>query len=520
MSTPADYGMITPAGTDLIRDGAAAITTNAEKTAAALAAAKAWRGTAETPLALTRPLAASTETTTSRSVRIPFSVPVRAIEWRIVIRNANYRTNTTYAGAVTLRTLNIGHGARDTAGNLTSSFLEGGQRRIIVRDTEVDLGAGYSSPWVKDELRPGVDYLMTFGYQHAGIATHLGMGGGWWTAGNPMNAELTHDPTAAQVIRLPFDVSVELRTANDLPVDALFGDSIGAASNATYPVLEAPLHIAGRDSTRAARLYSFGGAAFGEWIGPNWGDPNSLKWQHVAQHGKADRAFIALGNNDIHGGVNLTTLKANFLSLLALVRERVSNNVIACTVTPRTAWTGTTKEAVRQAFNDWLHTYPEGVGVADTGRAVEDAAGTAPRPDFVVSDGIHFNSAGSRALADALQTSALVPVTTDTGTVTIPAGANISDGTVTVSREGQTVMLSFIGTIIAGTGTDNGVLQLPVGYRPDRGFWGFLYTSSGAVRSVYFGTNGNVQVFTTATGDRLRTASPVTFRTGDPRPAV
>lgn len=360
------------------------------------------------PQALTRPMAESLEVVTSRSIRIPFQIPVRPRRWRVVIRNANYRTNTLYPGQVTLNTVAFGGGARDENGNRTSSFAPTkafpNGLKLLTRDAFVeDMADGWGSGWATDDLVPGQDYMLSVGYQTNGQNIHIGMAGGWQTIGKPTNAGLINDATAAPAIRLPFDIRIEYTADDTTPQDVLIGDSISAGSNATFPVLEAPLAIADRSMSRSTRLYGFGGAAFGEWLGSNWGDPASMKWQDVTVYGRADRAVIALGNNDIHAGTDLTTLKARLQSMLVLVRERISTTVVVCTITPRTAWTGTSKEALRVAFNDWLKSLPEGITtVADTARAVEDQTGHAPRPDMVVSDGIHFNTAGSTALATAI----------------------------------------------------------------------------------------------------------------------
>lgn len=361
------------------------------------------------PLAITRPQAMLTETNTSRSVRTPFTVPTRVRKWRVVIRNANYRTNTAYAGGVTIRTLCVGTADHDAAGAITSSFTPSGTfpsgLRIILRDASVaDMGAGYTSPWVTSELVPGVDYMMSLGYQTNRQEVHLGMGGGWWTNGNPMNAELTSGPTGAAVKRLPFDIRIETVLDTDDPVDVIIGDSIAAASSATLPVREAPLAIANRSAGRAVRTHAFGGAAMSEWIGVNWGDPASMKWTDVTNYGPADRVLIALGNNDIHAGTNLTTLQANLATLVGLVRERLTSTVLVATVTPRTAWTGTANETLRAAFNNWLRSFPAGIdGIVDQAAAVENEAGNAPRADLVATDGIHFTSSGTAALASAIR---------------------------------------------------------------------------------------------------------------------
>lgn len=359
------------------------------------------------PVSLTRPLAGITETVSSRSVRIPFRVPTRVTRFRVVVRNANYRTNTTYPGNIMMRTLCVGTGARDTTGELTSSFLKTDEfpngLKIIARDADFDGADGYTSEWNDRVLTPGVDYMLSYGYQHNGIETHLGMGGGWWTNYKPTNAELREDSTAVKQKRLPLDVRIEAITEDGAVHEVLIGDSISAASNADFPVLEAPAHVAARVDRHVARLHGFGGAAMGEWIGPNWGAADTLKWKDLTKYGRADRAVIALGNNDIHTGTDMSTLQANLQALVALVRERVAPEVVVCTVTPRTAWTGTEKDMLRRSYNDWLRSHPMGVLVAETARAVEDEAGTAPRAEYVVGDGIHFNTAGTAALTQAIR---------------------------------------------------------------------------------------------------------------------
>lgn len=372
------------------------------------------------PVSLTRPLAGLTEQVSSRSVRIPFRVPVRTTRLRVVIRNANYRTNTTYPGLIKLRTLCIGTGGRDTTtGELTPNFVKSsefpGGLQIVVRDVDFEGADGYTSAWMMRTLNPGVDYMLSYGYQHNGIKTHLGMGGGWWTNYKATNAELREDSTAAKQQRLPLDVRIEAVTEEGAVHEVLIGDSISAASNADFPVLEAPAHVAARIDHHVARLHGFGGAAMGEWIGANWGAADTLKWQDLTKYGRADRAVIALGNNDIHAGTDMSTLQANLQALVALVRERIAPEVVVCTVTPRTAWTGTSKDTLRRSFNDWLRSHPMGVLVAETARAVEDESGTAPRADYVVGDGIHFNTAGTTALVQAIKSVAVQTGPVDTG---------------------------------------------------------------------------------------------------------
>ena len=107
----------------------------------------------------------------------------------------------------------------------------------------------------------------------------------------------------------------------------------------------------------------------------------------------------------------------------------------------------------------------------------------------------------------------------DSAPVDIPAGSNVTAGYARVHRMGNAVTLSFAGTVITGAGTDNGILQIPTGYRPVRSIWIFLFTQTGVPRSALIGSNGNLQVYGTQTGEKLRLASPATYTTADPLPA-
>lgn len=431
------------------------------------------------PLALTRPLAERLSTVTSRSIRIPFRVAGRVKASRIHIRNINYRTNTAYPGQVTLRTVNIGTAGTDSDGEPTSSFVAtedfpSGQR-VIVRDTTVDdMGDGWTSWWITDGFKPGVNYMLTFGYQTNGQDIQTSMGGGWQTDGKPNNAELPSDPTAARTGRLPFDVHLELVMENDTPRDVVIGDSIAAAANATMPVFEAPAAISSRQTARVSRLHTFGGAAFGEVFGGAWTDPNSLKWKEITDYGRADRLIIALGNNDINAGDSLQTLKDRISAVARIGTERISSNLTVCTITPRTSWAGTEKDTIRQEFNDWVRSFPAGVdAVADTARAVEDDTGTAPRSDYAVSDGIHFNTAGSKALAAAITTAYVQSDNLDA--LSYRSGlrslnglvASRVSGDLTIERVGDIVTLSANNLRLSESGSGTFLSSmLPIGWRP------------------------------------------------------
>lgn len=360
--------------------------------------------------ALTRSMGRSIENVPSRSLRIPFRVPVRPLRWRVLIRNANFRTNTRYPGQVKLRAVAVGGMARRNDGALspdfasTTEFLNG--IKILADELMVaDMGSGWASAWNSEALVPGFDYLLSVGYLTNRQDVHLSMGGGWWTNGNAGDATLTSDATVTKTIRLPFDICLEFEADKTVREDVLLGDSISAGSNANFPVLEAPLAMAGRAVGRPTRQHGFGGAGFKEWLGPNWGDPHTMKWREITNYGPADSAVIALGNNDIHAGNDLTTLKDQMSQLTVLVSERISASIIACTVTPRATWAGTEKDKLRRAFNDWLCTLPTGITeIADIARAVEGPGGNAPRTEIAVNDGIHFNSAGSSIMANTLAT--------------------------------------------------------------------------------------------------------------------
>lgn len=357
------------------------------------------------PISLTRPLGNRTETLTSRSCRIPFSVPRDTRRWRVAIRNINFRSNISYTGLVRLRFLGYGLQQFDDADAPTSALEASPQE--IARETIIeDASQEWTSPWVTEPLTAGTAYLLTLGYQTNGTEITLSMGAGWWTYYKPTNAEMTHDASAQLTRRMPFDIRVEVDEHDVEPRegDALIGDSISAGSDATFPVLEAPLASANRRRGAYTRLHSFGGASITEWTGAHWGNPFSEKWFDLLRYGAQGRTFLALGNNDIHAGTSAEALKAQYLQLASDIRNRCGSDIVACTVTPRASWTGTQEEETRQAFNDWLRSCPEGIDrCADTAQAVEDATGHAPHPDLVAVDGIHFNSAGTAAMDTVLR---------------------------------------------------------------------------------------------------------------------
>lgn len=360
------------------------------------------------PHSLTRALAISTEVVKSRSVRIPFQLPVSSVRWRVVIRNINYRTNTVYRGKVTLHSVSVGEGVRSMNGRPSAIFVSPDEADSVqytpARDVVVDdLGDGWASEWQGGKLSAGVDYLLSYGYTTEGQEVQRNIGSGWQALGTPERATRVQDGHVKYTRRQPFDVRIEYATS--APTDLVVGDSIATGSNAMFPIHEAPLAIANRTLNRATRNHAFGGAGLSEWGGPHWADPDSFKWRDVTDYGFADRVFLALGNNDVHAGASLETLQNRFSSLTQLVRDRISQSLVVCTVTPRAAWVGTAKEDVRNAFNDWLRTFPDGVGaIAETAYLVEDNSRSAPRRDYNVGDGIHFNSNGSAAMASAIIT--------------------------------------------------------------------------------------------------------------------
>lgn len=341
-------------------------------------------------------------------MRIPVQLPVTTKRWRVVIRNINYRTSRAHPGRVKFHSVAVGGVGRNQQGRLTPQFVptkefaEGLQ--IIASEVDVaNLGVGWTSDWQSIKLIRGVDYLVSYGYTTGGQNVQRNIGSGWQTTGSPEHATRLHDELVTYTRRQPFDVRIEYETS--AASDIVFGDSIATGSNSTFPVFEAPLAIANRANARATRLSAFGGAGFAEFAVAEWGrSADSPKWQEITSYGSADRAFIALGNNDISAGAGLEALQERTRKMIELIQERVSEHIVVCTVTPRSAWVNTQKECVRSEFNDWLLALPDGVtAVAETAAAVQGSDGHTPRDDLYIGDGVHFNSEGAAALAEAMQ---------------------------------------------------------------------------------------------------------------------
>lgn len=369
------------------------------------------------PVYLTRPMGpANTDSATSRAIRIPFRVPTRATRWRLVFRNVNHRGNqTSFPGNVRLRELVVGDAALDENGQPTGSYdLTGTQAfpqgmRYLLRDLHLgNLANQWVSPWVTGPLEPGREYLMSYGYQTDGQPNHLAMAGSWWHSDPVNGARLPALPTGAtRSNRAVFDVRLEIDAPAETPTQIIIGDSIQAGSNAEFAVRDAPANLATASAGGSQPLpvmHAFGGGYIIEWYSGVFGDLTQNKWIDAMRYGKHDRVVLAMGSNDIHDGTSLAVMKLRYTSLIKLVRERLSPNVVAATITPRTAWATTQpeKEAVRQGFNDWLATLPEGVVACIDVATPVTAAGATLLPGTDAGDGIHFTTLGSALMGQAL----------------------------------------------------------------------------------------------------------------------
>lgn len=178
--------------------------------------------------------------------------------------------------------------------------------------------------------------------------------------------------------------------------------------------------------------------------------------------------FIHIGTNSINAGIDLETLKSQYLSMLGLITAAGVIPIVT-TVLPRNSvdgssnWSNTnggtttaTKQKVQVAFNNWLVNYcrDKGIRCVDWAPIFTAADGTANTG--WTADGLHPNELGSYYLAQEVvrQLADILPY----GVNTAPVGAfaaydatynpygNLLNGTLT-GTGGATSNAGGIGTI-------------------------------------------------------------------------
>ena len=336
------------------------------------------------PLALTTGHGNSGNGAASGSFRVPINYSAPIIRWRLALSNRNPRFEKIHQSTATLSKVVLG---KDEGGGKLSE-----PKTVATNITVPDSGDVAYTKWVNSPIDEAM--LLAFRYTSTGTETPPRLLGGGWDVGSadPANTSVT----GTRVSYLPFDMWLEVETDNRTPVIAAFGDSLSSGANADLPVYESWLSQYARRVGALPVHYTQSGDTAKSWASSF----TSYKWSRWEHLDLPDAVIYQLGSNDLSAsGDDVESLKANTVTVVDHIREVMTDNIYAGTITPRTSWDSST-EAERTNYNNWLNTLPVGIrDVFDVAAAVGNGANIKPEFD---ADGTHLNTAGYGAWQSAI----------------------------------------------------------------------------------------------------------------------
>ena len=336
------------------------------------------------PLALTTGHGNSGNGAASGSFRVPIEFKAPIIRWRLALSNRNPRFGNIHRTTATISKIVLGKD--EGAGKLSAPKTVA--TSIIVPDS----GDVVYTRWVNSPIDEAM--LLAFKYTSTGTDAPPRLLGGGWNVGSADPAD--ESVTGTRVSYLPFDMWLEVETNNRTPVIAAFGDSLSSGANADLPVYESWLSQYARRIGALPVHYTQSGDTAKSWAS-SFTSYKWLRWEHLDL---PDAVIYQLGSNDLSAsGDGVETLKASTVTAIDHIREVMTDNIYAGTITPRTSWDSST-ETERTSYNNWLNTLPVGIrDVFDVAAAVGDGANIKAEFD---ADGTHLNTAGYDAWQAAI----------------------------------------------------------------------------------------------------------------------
>lgn len=307
---------------------------------------------------------------TSAHFRIRTQIPAPVTRFRLHI-DTRYTISSSGSGEVTLNSVEVGH---HTGGGAITDTTD-----ILPTSVTIPSGGEWVSDWhthdFTQETLVGYDFTSPDATWKM-LAPAFIESGGTWTQTN----------------RAALWVWIEVEVAEQVPVVAMIGDSIGSGHGAAQPVWESATHIAARAQGFIPVLYT----STGDTLAGNQtlDDRNFTK---LVGHGGYDSVIVQLGTNDINKGTTLSELQALYEGTVNIAKS-LGEVVLAGTITPLAPTrVGYEFDDVRRQFNDWLRTKPYGIwGVIDFDAALTPG-GVLDEGDL--GDGIHPTSAGFAKLS-------------------------------------------------------------------------------------------------------------------------
>lgn len=362
------------------------------------------------PLALTLGQDDYTVDITKRATasnRIPVKYGATINRWRIHLRNANPKTGRVIQGAINIDGFWLG--AHDTA---TAGKYAAAPVKIVDAFTTPADGSEWVSPWFTTNIGDGTERLLEIAYSGATVTPTKQLGASYYAgSGHAGDAAYTGSWIEGDT---PFDIWLEAETPASTPVIAVYGDSLFAGHKATRPVIESVPSQYALTKKALPVHYVAAGDTMNDWNTQGDAGMKVNRWDSLS---KADALLFSMGSYDVFGNISLTSMQTRFNTSLTLMSKRVRSGaaIYLSTILPRTGKvdSGTVvPEATRRQYNTWLKSQKGTNGVTD----VVDIVPAVSSDDETLMatydvDGTLLNTAGYKAIADALTFPVPAPVT-------------------------------------------------------------------------------------------------------------
>lgn len=483
---------------------------------------------------LTQQSAGGTESISNATVRFPVQPGVGSNRARLHIQNWNYYTGIKLAGEVSFTGAWFGRAA---GGNFISP-----PAKVLNAFTTPSDGDEYVSPWFPVDVAPGAYNLLSVGFTNASGQSNAQSIAGCYRSASSADAALSTGFTNTASSNAPFDVWLELEVPADTNVVAGFGDSNTVGTGTTLPVHDAWISKYCRTIGALPYFMAVHGATSNSW---NSAEKNA--WAHYASSAKPDSIVYFLGQNDLQDGVTLAELQAKVGEVLPVVRELLSENVYAATLTPANNKSAAVN-TLRRSFNSWLKTKPLGFkDCFDFSAAVSDDDATIRASDNY--DGLHMLTSGHTKLAAKIPSSVVPPrkytvseaagrtvsvwdflnnreqlIYGDTGARNITSlFTGLVGGSVIIRRTAQSVEVDFQAVMLPN-GSSIGFVDLgaaiPAGFRPPRSkdfnIPARTSAESSTIGSARFDETGKAYIYRYTDGEFIRVSA--VWMTNEPWP--
>lgn len=297
---------------------------------------------------------------------VGLSPSIQASRYRFAIRDGNPRWGTSTAQAIRL-----------------SNITVGGAAKLTSMTTNAD-GSITFSPWMTGDFGN-----LKFDYAAPEQPRYI-IGGG--------------RVNGTRRTEMPFELWLEVEMPATTPAIGIVGDSNSVGVNTTIPIHDAWISQYCRRVGAFPVIYGHSGDAMSQAQ-----TADHYKWNRWNHLDRPDMVVHANGANDLpstEGGVTLAEMQAWARNEWAISDAKISKNKHAAVLKSRESGANNT---VRVQYNSWIKTLPEPLrDWQDIASPVttNDTGGLLPQ--YISSDGIHMNTAGQTAIANAI-TRPMVP---------------------------------------------------------------------------------------------------------------